>query len=209
MEEYLSPILTQIIFNMFKYLQQISTAYGMYPERANDLIQSFNSTQYKSKKWLVDEMSKWVTDDSPSILIIGGWYGSYLIPMIKERYKDCTITHTDKDPLSVKIASTIHQKATNCTFEVFDTDVVTKQYDVDIVINTSCEHMQKIGFQAISNKHNSLFVLQACDSTQDPGHINSPIDTKDFSKKCNLSTELFCGRIGLGHKNRFMAIGFK
>lgn len=194
---------------MNEYLAQISLVCQLYPEQTSDILNSLSSTQYKSKQWLVTELCNWVTDEAPTILIIGGWYGSYLIPMLKEKYSNCKIIHTDKDPLTIEIASKLHKKQTDCVFEVLDAETPTKRYTPDILINTSCEHMMTIGQHAITNQTTCLYALQSCDSTKDPGHVNASIDTKDFSKKCNLLTELLCARINLGNKNRFMSIGFK
>lgn len=194
---------------MNDYLTQISLACQVYPDQAPDIMNSLSSTQYKSKQWLVKELSNWMVDDAPTILILGGWYGSYLIPMLKEKYEDCKIIHTDKDPQAVKIASILHKKQINCSFEVLDVDTPETKYTADIVINTSCEHMQTIGHRTVTNPTSCLYVLQSCDSTTDPGHINPSTDTKDFLTKCGLITELFCARINLGNKNRFMAIGYK
>jgi hypothetical protein len=181
----------------------------MYPQRASDIADSMGNTQYVSKSWLVKQMGNWVLDESPEILIIGGWYGTYLVPMLQESFPGCKITLTDKDPLTVEIASELHKKTDNCVVELLDVDAPTKDYTVDVMINTSCEHMKKTGHRVITNNATCLYVLQSCDNTDDPGHINTPKDTLDFQTKCNLTTELYCGRIDLGHKNRFMMIGFR
>ena len=193
---------------MNNYLAYISSVCEQYPHRSTNLIESININQYKSKSWLVEELLKWVPDESPTILILGGWYGSYLIPMLKKQYPNSTIIHTDKDPHTVEIASRLHHDITNCTFEVLDTHNPTKQYIADILINTSCEHMEKLGMDMLSNKYNCLYALQSCDNKNDPGHINTSVNTRDFSQKCNLATELFTARMDLGHKNRFMIIGY-
>ena len=194
---------------MNNYLAYISSVCEQYPQQLTNILNSINLNQYKSKSWLVEKLSEWVLDESPTILIVGGWYGSYLIPMLKERYPDSKIIHTDKDPRTVEIASKLHSNNTNCTFEVLDTHNPTKQYTADILINTSCEHMEKLGMGILSNKYNCLYALQSCDNKNDPGHINTSINTKDFSQKCNLTTELFAARMDLGHKNRFMVIGYR
>ena len=194
---------------MDDYLSQIYSVYQQYPQRSVDIIHSISPSQYRSKQWLVEEMVNWVTEDAPTILIVGGWYGTYLIPMLKEKYKDCSIIFTDKDPLTVEIASVLHKKQKGCTFETHDTHNVKKKYKADVLINTSCEHMIEIGHQALTNPSTCLYVLQSCDDTLDEGHINTAASTPEFVRKCGLTTEFFQARTDLGHKNRFMVIGYK
>lgn len=188
---------------MYTYLSTVSLVIRQNLERADDIANSFSATQLTSKKWLVDELCKVNTAANPRILILGGWYGSLLIPMLKDR-GFANITLTDIDPETVQIASQLH----DCSTFVLDADVPNQKFEVDIIVNTSCEHMTTIG-DLVSSNPSCLYALQSCDNTNDPGHINTPTSTEDFVLKTNLSSILFKGRMDLGHKNRFMVIGYK
>ena len=201
--EYRSPILTHKTFSMYKYLSQLSPIIRQNPSRADSIADSFSVTQLKSKRWLVDELLKLKIATDSKILILGGWYGTLLVPMLNDK-KISNIILTDVDPITVDIARQIH----SCQTHTIDAENPSQQFNVDVVINTSCEHMMTIGDRAVSNS-SCLYVLQSCDSTNDPGHINTSTSTDDFVQKTKLSTVLFKGRMNLGHKNRFMVIGYK
>ena len=201
--EYRLPILTQITFSMYEYLSQLSPIIRQNPNYANSIADSFSTTQLKSKQWLINELFKLKIAPDSKILILGGWYGTLLIPMLRDK-KISNIILTDVDPITVDIAKQIHL----CQTHIIDAENPSQQFNVDIVINTSCEHMITIGDRAVSNT-GCLYVLQSCDSTNDPGHINPSTSTEDFVQKTKLSNILFKGRMNLGHKNRFMVIGHK
>ena len=190
---------------MLEYLTKVSSLLQTYPDYADDILNSFSHTQYVSKKWLVDKLEPYVPKQRPiDILIIGGWYGSYLVPLLKQH----NITLTDIDNDTVERSKFLHQLTPNVEFAVLDAENPTTTFNVDICINTSCEHMNTIGDGLIRNP-NCLYVLQSCDNTDDPGHINVPTSTDDFVSRIGLTDILFRGRLDLGHKNRFMVIGRK
>ena len=193
---------------MYQYLSVLSYVLRQNPERMDDIANSLSATQVKSKQWLVSELAKHINKPNPKILILGGWYGSLLVPLLNNQINPSKIILTDIDPKTVKISSQLHKLQTNVECWVLDGDSSLKQFDADVVINTSCEHMQTFGQNTTDNK-NCLFVLQSCDNVNDPGHINTAIDTEEFVSKLNLSRVYFKGRMDLGHKNRFMAIGLK
>ncbi len=77
----------------------------------------------------------------------------------------------------------------------------------DVIINTSCEHMGDMK-NVVVNKR-TLFVLQTCNNKNDPGHVNVSKTTEEFVEKAGLERVIFRGRLDLGHKSRFMVIGWK
>lgn len=194
------------MFNIYEYLTALSPVIRNNPQRADDIANSFSATQLKSKKWLVDELCKQDIKTNSRILILGGWYGSFLVPMLLDKLTDCSITLTDIDETSVAIATQLHSSSNQCKFITLDADNPHQRFDVDIIINTSCEHMTSIGEKATFNAK-CLYVLQSCDNNNDPGHINTIASTGEFLSRINLSEVLFSGRQNLGYKNRFMIIG--
>ena len=196
------------MFNIYQHLSSLSFITRQNFERADDILNSFSDTQLKSKQWLVSTLKDYNTNVAPKILILGGWYGSFLVPMLNEHLKPKQIILSDIDPQTVKIASQLHSKTNNVSCIELDADDPSTFFNCDILINTSCEHMNTIGSQSVANP-NCLYVLQSCDNTNDPGHINTPIDTNDFTLSTGLSQIIFKGRLNLGHKNRFMVIGYK
>jgi hypothetical protein len=201
---YLDPNLTQITFSMYEYLTSISTLLrsGI---NVDDFGDSLSNTQYQSKKWLVDRLVEEQKTLSPTILILGGWYGSYLVPMLREKIKPELIYLNDIDPQVLKVAQRLHGNK-GISYHCFDATDSMTLLQPDVVINTSCEHMASYDMMLSCNP-NSLFVLQTCDNTNDPGHINISRSTDDFIEKLGLTNIMWSGRQNLGHKNRFMVIG--
>lgn len=170
-----------------------------------DFANSLSSTQYTSKNWLVQTLKDKNLRLNPKILILGGWYGSYLIPLLFEHINPSHIFFNDVNPKCIDIAKKLHGSA-NISYHCFDATQSYEQLDADIVINTSCEHMASYDYM-FSQNPNSLFVLQTCNNKNDPGHINTSDSTEDFVKKLDFLNINYTGRMPLGHKNRFMVLG--
>lgn len=190
---------------MYQYLLNISSVLRSSVD-CQDFADSLSDTQYKSKQWLVDTLFKYQEIKNPSILILGGWYGSYLVPMLVKQIEPSIIHFNDLNVNCLNIAKKLHRK-TNIDFHQFDATSVSFDHPVDIVINTSCEHMSMYNSMLNNKNKDCLFVLQSCDNKDDPGHINVSSSTEDFAAKIALSRIKFKGRLALGHKNRYMVIG--
>jgi hypothetical protein len=201
---------------MFEYLCNVSDALRIArPEQIQDLANSLSATQYRSKKWLIEQLKQTPLPPNPSVLILGGWYGSFLVPMLKQEFSPSKIYLTDCDSETLSFAEVLH----NARFmeeEVVKMGIVDVEknidriqtLNIDIVINTSCEHMSGIDKIKVKNK-NALYAFQSCDEKNDPGHKNAVETTDQFVDQCQFTTVLMRGRLNLGHKNRFMVIGLK
>lgn len=179
-----------------------------------DFADSMSNTQYNSKNWLVStlEQQKKHYGDRPSILVIGGWYGSYLVPMLLETITPSQIILSDKNIRTVELASILHVEQKNVVkhmcLDAEQHEQRIRSMEADIVINTSCEHMYDMSNIKLT-KSSTLYVFQSCDSKEDPGHINTSFSTVDLLSKSGLSNVIFDGQFNHGHKNRFMVMGFK
>lgn len=182
------------------------------PERLSDFANSCSHTQRVSKEWAVTELAKCV--DSPeTILIIGSWYGTYLVPLIIERLKPKHIILNDVDMFCLQRAKRL--------FSEYDTDISLlpgdieqhMQYvsglDIDVVINTSCEHMIDMSSLSVNNDK-CVYLFQSTNTTDDPGHINVVSTSDELVRKSGLVKTLFKGSLKIyEHKTRYMAIGKK
>lgn len=200
---------------MIDYLRNVSDVLRFICNESvsiNDFADSLSDTQYRSKKWLVESIKK-LQIEPKKIVILGGWYGSYLIPMLNEAFHPSYILLTDKDPNLLTVAEQLHncfyQTKSNVRTAVLD---VEKQIDLlqgsdfDLVINTSCEHMVNLDQIKTSNK-DAVYIFQSCDKGTDPGHINPASSTDQLKDQVKLDHILFSGRYDLGHKSRYMVIG--
>ncbi|NBX49726.1 hypothetical protein EBT25_07255 [bacterium] len=192
----------------YTYLTRISSAFQYVDDivKAKDFADSLSSTQYKTKVWIVQELLKIKLPPNPSILILGGWYGSYLVPLLEEKLQPESIILSDYDEHVIKVAKDLHQKQKNVTCMVLDVDRDRSLFSVDVVINTSFEHMKNPGIHFAPFEH-TVFAIQSCDNRNDPGHINTVASTQELKDRVGLSNILFAGRMPLDNKSRYMIIG--
>jgi len=191
-----------------KYLTRVSDVLRLSPD-IESLGDAFSRTQFESKQWLIQELLKIPDVKEKKIAIIGGWYGAYLLPLVTTYLHPKHIFFNDKDSEAIRVCNLLNGKE-NISYSCFD---VTTGIDMlyennpDIIINTSCEHMNDMK-TLINKKSRALYVLQSCNTMNDPGHINAHENIDEFILSSGLSSLLFYGTKDLGHKKRFMVIGF-
>ena len=116
----------------------------MAEARHNDeLLDSYSPNQFRTKERLINHIKKLnIVDKNSRIVIMGGWFGSILIPAFKE-CKEIILIDEDNEVISVgKNRLFPHYK--NVKFisgDVFS-DFRDFFIDCDLFINTSCEHMK-------------------------------------------------------------------
>ena len=109
----------------------------------SDLLDSFSPNQFRTKEKLIEHIKKLnIIDKNSKVVIFGGWYGSILVPALKE-CKEITLIDKNDEVISV---------AKNRLFSHYDnvkfiSGDVFKDFrdcftDCDLFINTSCEHMR-------------------------------------------------------------------
>jgi hypothetical protein len=191
----------------FHYLIKISNALRSSVNIA-ELGDAFSKTQFDSKKWLVEELYRIPNTRRKTISIIGGWYGSYLVPMINYYLNPKHILFNDKDPNAIRTAKILNGDI-GISYKCFDAGLhsdLIYEYSPDIIINTSCEHMMDMK-NIIKKDYNCLYALQSCDNKNDPGHINTHNSLDEFILSSGLKKLVFNEVKDLGHKKRFMLIG--
>ena len=108
-----------------------------------DFLDSMSPNQFLSKTALVKHITNLdILNKNSHIVIWGSWYGSILVPALYDKVGK--ITCIDMDP---KVISTAKHRI----FTDYDVDWITDDIfatwrdwykDVDLFINTSCEHMR-------------------------------------------------------------------
>ena len=192
-------------------LRRLSTLLrSITPAEIEDLADSMSSTQYDSKKWLVEMLNASASfyPKNPTVTVLGSWYGSYLVPFL-DHISPSEIILNDINPRVLEIARPLHgNKIKQSCFDVNKAPEHVAMYESDILINTSCEHMNDMKNIWTGNP-NTFYVFQSCDKGSDPGHVNPCSSTQELVEKSGLTDVKFSGRLDLGHKNRYMVMGFK
>ena len=177
-----------------------------YPHRVKDFAKSFSENQVMAKSWLVEHlaMSSAASIKNKRITILGSWYGTVLVPLLRYYLKDISsITLIDYDKEAMKIAKWMHE---DIITEVKDISFDVKKVEADIIINTSCEHM----WQMKDIEMNGLCAFQSNDFTQEDAHVNCVFSLAEFKEQTGITDIHYEGERPFDDYNdckRFMLIG--
>ena len=207
-----------------------------YPQTAYRLIRSFDKGvildfndfysrgQISSKKWLVEELNK-IVDQSilGNIAVYGAWY-NFIAHMLFDKFSVDKIYSIDVDDTVIDHISAMYNTEISSnrlvpltldvsTIEWVDNNIKNPQSnsilcnDIDIVINTSCEHMPDDWFHNIPT--DTIVVLQTNNYFDNVQHSNCVHTLKDTTDKYNMSKILYKGTLNTTLYDRFMVIGIK
>ena len=177
-----------------------------YPHRVKDFAKSFSENQVLAKSWLVEQlsMSSAASIKNKNITILGSWYGTVLVPLLKYYLTDIKNIHLiDYDDETLKIAKWLHE---DITTETKDVSFDLKEIEADIIINTSCEHMWHM--KDINMK--GLCAFQSNDFTQEDAHVNCVYDLNEFKEQTGITNIYYEGEKPFDNYHdckRFMLIG--
>jgi len=186
--------------------------------------------QIKSKKWLVDELSK-LNIPLGTIFLCAGWYAS-IVPLMQEAKLDFEkIRSFDIDPDVWKIAEIFNTELVSnawkfkaSTQNIMDINYNEHTYDTfkpggevtkvnreiaNTIVNTSCEHITNFSkwYDLIPN--GKLVVLQSNNYFEIDEHVNCSDSLKHFSASAPMKKVLYEGELDLGKYTRYMKIGRK
>ena len=174
----------------------------------SDLLDSFSPNQFKSKERLIslikEEMKSTICSE---VVILGGWYGSILIPSFKNSKR---ITLIDKDEKVISIAKNRlfnHYKNVDfITSDVFHNDRKGRIQNADLIINTSCEHMPSM--KKLELDSNAHFAFTSNNMYDIEGHINCVSSIEEFKYQLpNNAKVLIEDKIVDERGTRFLLIG--
>ena len=174
-----------------------------------DLLDSYSPNQFKSKERLIklirDQLM--VSTDS-EIVIFGGWYGSILIPALKEVKR---ITAIDINPTTISIAKNrLFNHYKNVDFicdDVFkwasDSSRIKK---TNLIINASCENMKSM--KELHLDTNAYFAFQSNDMYDNHDSVNCVKGLGEFKLQLPNNTKVLLeDKIQDDRGTRFTLIG--
>ena len=147
----------------------------------SDLLDSFSPNQFKSKERLIKHIrDQLILKTNSEIVILGGWYGSILIPAFKE-VKRITLIDKDKDVISIA-KNRLFNHYKNVDFicdDVFNWAPDSSRIkNTDLIINTSCEHMPSM--KKLELDTNAYFAFTSNNMYDIEGHINCVSSIEEF-----------------------------
>jgi len=203
-----------------------------YPTRLLDVLNSIGERQQISKDWLVENLNNYkhsfrnkIKKDNVSIVLLCSWYGLLAYKLI-EKFKIKKIDRiycVDFDPLSKRISQKLFRKVDNENLknglltqvrhlERDIKEVDEKVLESEIIINTSCEHLNQQTIYDIIDRtqRGTLIVLQSNNYHKIPEHINTVDNLNEFVSQYQsrlINIDMF-EKDFLEYK-RFMIIGIK
>ena len=196
-----------------------------------DFTDALSWGQLKSKRWLVDELTK-CNVELRTVFILGGWYGTLASMLFNSDMVIHYIRSFDLDETCQPIADKVNntQVQNNWRFKAITDDMFNINYDAhtwstwsaknnrnsfpitdrpDTIINTSCEHIDKFELWYDRIPKGKLVVLQSNNYSDLPEHVNCVKSLRAFEKQTPMQDVLFEGMLQLSKYKRYMRIGFK
>ena len=176
----------------------------------SDLLDSYSPNQFKTKERLIGHVRDLnVVNEQSEITILGGWYGSILIPAFKE-VKRISLIDIDKNATSIG-KQRLFKHYNNVDFitsDVFDKNRYGRIRYANLVINTSCEHMKPMRELEALQQSNAYFAFTSNNMLSIEGHINCVYDLDDFEKQMPDNAKILVrDSITDERGTRFMLIG--
>ena len=176
-------------------------------------LESFWKGQINSKIWLIDNLIAHISSVSNNIVIHGGWNGVLASLLFQTSTAITKIVSVDIDPVCEEIANTVNKiEEMQGRFQAVTANMIDYRYNfyTDIVINTSCEHIDQETYDNWLRKvpSNSLIVLQSNNYFKLDEHIrcaNNLLEFKEQSRIKVVSSSL----LELPKYTRYMLIGYK
>mgnify|MGYP001183151560 CR=1 FL=1 len=212
-----SYTMDKMIIPVWEWGEALDFIAHKYPFRYKDFAQSIAKNQWKSKTWLIENLSMINDEEEPEVWVLGSWYGSVIVPLIMHHIPNVKKIHLfDYDKEAIEICYKLHSKW-NKKIKRYHADInfeidLLKSYEnqPDIVINTSCEHMWNM--KDLKLEGNILYAFQSNNFTPETAHINCPKNLEDFKNQVELKEIEFEGEIPFhDHKDdykRFLLIGW-
>ena len=155
-----------------------------------DLLDSFSPNQFKSKENLITHINNLgILDDKSEIVILGGWYGSILLPAFKF-VKRITLIDSDDNVISIakKRLFKHYENVDFITSDVFDINRKGRIENANLIINTSCEHMKPM--KELELYSTAYFAFQSNDMFDIPTHINCVNNIEEFEKQMPVNAKI-------------------
>ena len=165
----------------------------------------FSSGQIESKVWILNELAKIDPDFLyQGFVIAGSWYGT-LGMMLKYKVPTILVTMVDLDPrCEVFVNNMLYNDG---AMKAITQNMFEYRYIENVIINTSCEHIEDVNGWVKLLPQNRIVVLQSNNYDTDDGHINCVKSKEEFVTQSGLKEITFVGELELPMYTRYMIIG--
>lgn len=220
-DEYYRDILHGLaIYYADPFIDDILTTVSRFS--APDLGAALNRNQISGKKWLVNELHRAVGGRLGKIYILGGWYGVLASMLLHDQRFDITeIVCIDRDAHCKPIADSLNRthlgrgkfRAVTADLHHLDYQHLLGNDDSntnpDVLVNTSCEHLDRFDEWYAKIPPGTLQVLQSNDYYICDEHTNCVPDLETFRQQAPMHRLLHAGSLRLKKYTRYMLIGYR
>ena len=210
------------------FLADLLRTVELYPEPY--LAHALGKNQLASKKWLLDEVLRAVGPRLGTVYVLGGWKGVLGALLLSDRrFQVDRVLSFDIDPDCEAAADTMNASHVPAgRFKALTADMYTMDYgrgvfagrdaeggsleieaEPDLVVNTSCEHLDRFGQWYERIPAGTLLALQSNDNFAVDVHVNCVEDLEAFKRQAPMREVLFAGELPRKRYTRFMLIGRK
>jgi len=156
-----------------------------------DLLDSYSPNQFKSKENLINHINDLdILNDESEIVILGGWYGSILIPAFKD-VKEITLIDIDDNVIKIS-KNRLFNHYTNVdyiTTNVFNLKKHKNRVEnANLIINASCENMKSMNELQLDT--NAYFAFQSNNMYDIHDSINCVKSMDEFRKQLPNNTKI-------------------
>lgn len=175
-------------------------------------MDAFWQGQMNSKMWLISELRRIQPEikNWPTIDIHGGWNGVLASMLFQSDMYIKSINSIDIDPTCESIATIMNQiEHESGKFKAITADMCNYRSTADIIINTSCEHINQIQYDKwlMQQPDSALFILQS-NNYDIPEHIRTASSLEEFKSQSYLNV-IWEGELKTQLYTRWMIIGKK
>jgi hypothetical protein len=170
-------------------------------------LDAFWAGQIKSKEWLINNLGSHI-HDTVTIDIHGGWVGVLASMLFQSGIPIKRITSLDIDPTCEPIAIMMNRgEEMQGRFQSITADMCNLISFVDVVINTSCEHITQEQYETwLGNRtKDQLLVLQS-NNYRIEEHVRTADSLDEFIEQSHIDV-LWSGELELPLYTRWMIIG--
>jgi hypothetical protein len=197
-----------------------------YPDP--NLAHSLNKNQVASKKWLVTELTQAMGEPIGTVYVLGGWYGVLSAMLLNEAELGVArAISIDIDPGCEPVAMLLNRRHVDSgrflavTRDMAELDYRHDRFPTpagdgpatefecrpDLIINTSCEHLDDFDRWYRAVPKDTLMVLQSNDYFSCEEHVNCVAGLSAFRAQAPMADLRYQGELPLKRYTRFMLIG--
>jgi hypothetical protein len=181
--------------------------------QAPEIGVALNKNQMASKRWLADALFDAGGPRLGRVLILGGWVGALGAVLLHDRRFDIDhVSSIDIDPRCAPVACALNAThVRDGRFEALTADMLDVDYAgrADLVMNTSCEHLDAFDRWYARIPDGQRLVMQSNDYVACREHVNCVTDLAAFRTQAPLRNVQFAGQRRMQRYVRFMLIGTK